>query len=228
MFCENRSLAVNVRLYKRVYVTYAGDSRVAVIDAESNEEVEVIDTPGSALKQIALIQGGNLAFVSSAGTDELLVIDTNTGSRAYNTVVGTVQVGSQPFDVVAQMQTSPNAVAYVSNRGDNTISLVGREKGKRGKLLALQPGALQNAPNPFNASTQISYQLPEAGEVSLVVYNLMGQQVRVLVQGYAAAGLHEVIWDGRNEDGQSVSSGIYLYRLESPDQVETRRMLLLQ
>ena len=85
-----------------------------------------------------------------------------------------------------------------------------------------------NYPNPFNPITQIAYELLEAGEVSLVVYNLLGQQVRVLVQGRQEAGYYRVTWDGRDGYGRSVSSGIYLYRLASRGLAQTGRMLLLK
>ena len=86
----------------------------------------------------------------------------------------------------------------------------------------------QNHPNPFNPNTHIAYQLPEAGEVSMMVYNLLGQQVRVLVRGRQEAGVYRVTWDGKDTYGQPASSGIYLYRLASGGFVQTRRMLLLK
>jgi sugar lactone lactonase YvrE len=86
----------------------------------------------------------------------------------------------------------------------------------------------QNAPNPFNPSTQIEYQLPESGEVRLVIYNLLGQQIRTLVQGAREAGIHRVGWNGQDGYGRAVSSGLYLYRFESEGLVQTRRMVLLK
>ena len=84
------------------------------------------------------------------------------------------------------------------------------------------------SPNPFNPSTQIGYQISETGQVTLVVYNTLGQQVRVLVQGPQGAGHYQVTWDGRDNLGREVSSGVYLYRLKSQGLVETNRMLLLK
>jgi len=71
----------------------------------------------------------------------------------------------------------------------------------------------QNYPNPFNPSTIITYQLPASREVNLKVYNLIGQEMKTLVEGNKAVGKHQVIWDGRDNHGHLVSSGIYLYRL---------------
>ena len=93
---------------------------------------------------------------------------------------------------------------------------------------------LQNFPNPFNASTAIEYQLPEALEVEVIVYDLLGQEVRRLMDGKVEAGCHSVLWDGRDSSGRDVASGIYLYRLQAlmgpgrEDFTQTRRMIFLR
>jgi len=84
-------------------------------------------------------------------------------------------------------------------------------------------------PNPFNPSTSVRYQLPEPGEVRLAIYDVLGQEVRVLVSERQPAGWYRVSWDGRDEAGQPVSSGVYLYRLEAgADFVRTHKALLLR
>lgn len=85
---------------------------------------------------------------------------------------------------------------------------------------------LPNYPNPFNPETTLRYQLPEAGQVQLKIYNALGQVVRTLVDGLQPAGAQQVVWDGRDEGGQDVAGGVYLYRLEAGDRVQTRLMLL--
>jgi flagellar hook assembly protein FlgD len=89
-------------------------------------------------------------------------------------------------------------------------------------------GLSQNTPNPFNPTTQIRYQLPQPGEVSLTVYNALGQMVRELDRGYRPSGHHQVIWDGTDERGRPVSSGVYVYRFVAEGQTYSRRMLLLK
>lgn len=86
----------------------------------------------------------------------------------------------------------------------------------------------QNVPNPFNPSTTINYQLPEAGEVQLVIYNLLGQEVRTLVREAMDAGFHSIVWDGMDEYGKQVASGIYIYRLSATNFTQVRRMMLLK
>ena len=94
--------------------------------------------------------------------------------------------------------------------------------------LPTEYGLFQNAPNPFNPSTSISYQLPKTGRVSLAVYNVLGQEVRALLDADLEAGRYDVVWDGRDNWGRSLASGIYLYRIQAGRFSEVRRMTLLK
>ncbi len=86
----------------------------------------------------------------------------------------------------------------------------------------------QNAPNPFNPSTTISYELPEATNVRIAIYNLLGQEIRMLVKGAVEAGYYTATWDGRDRSGRQVASGIYLYRMQAGKYSQARRMMLLK
>ena len=86
----------------------------------------------------------------------------------------------------------------------------------------------RNMPNPFNPSTVIGYQLPESGFVRLAIYNLLGQQVRVLVNERKDAGSFTATWDGTDALGRRVASGVYMYRMQAGSFSDTRRMLLLK
>ncbi len=87
----------------------------------------------------------------------------------------------------------------------------------------------QNYPNPFNPETTIKYQLSQSGEVTLKVFNVLGQQVRTLVSKPQQAGSYTVTWDGRDDFGRPVASGIYIYRIKAGDQFRmSKRMLLLK
>ena len=86
----------------------------------------------------------------------------------------------------------------------------------------------RNYPNPFNPTTTIDYQLPEAAEVRLAIYNLLGQQVRTLVAARRPAGRYKAQWDGRNTTGEAVGSGVYLYRFSAGGFVQVRKMLLVK
>ena len=87
----------------------------------------------------------------------------------------------------------------------------------------------QNYPNPFNPTTTISYQLPKNGKVEITVYNLKGQKVKTLINETLESGNHSVIWEGTDENGKSVSSGIYLYNLKiNYESVAMKRMVLIK
>jgi hypothetical protein len=85
-----------------------------------------------------------------------------------------------------------------------------------------------NYPNPFNPGTTIRYALPASSPVRLAVYNLLGARVSVLVDEAQPAGDHSAYWDGRDEFGRVVPSGLYLYRLEAGGQTLARTMLLVK
>ena len=86
----------------------------------------------------------------------------------------------------------------------------------------------QNYPNPFNPSTQIGYYLPQETDVRVEVFNLYGQKIADLFSGVQAAGRHQVQWDGRDQTGTQVSSGMYVYRLQTERFTQTKKMVLLK
>lgn len=91
----------------------------------------------------------------------------------------------------------------------------------------------QNYPNPFNPVTTIKYQLPEAGKARVDIYNMLGQRVRTLVNEYHSAGFYTLYWNGTNDFGQTVASGMYLYRFETRTDAQrhhlfTKKMLMIK
>ena len=87
---------------------------------------------------------------------------------------------------------------------------------------------IQNYPNPFNPETTIGYQIPEAQQVRLEVYNVLGQHVRTLVDARQDAGTYTVIWDGMDSSGLAASTGVYFYRVTAGEYTATRSMLLIK
>ncbi len=86
----------------------------------------------------------------------------------------------------------------------------------------------QNWPNPFNASTTIKFHLPEKTFVNLIVYNLNGQKTKTLYDKELKAGVHTILWDGKNDSGEHVASGLYFYRIETENFVSLKRMILVR
>ncbi len=86
----------------------------------------------------------------------------------------------------------------------------------------------QNYPNPFNAETSIGYTLPQASEVEINIFNIYGQEVATLVAGNRVAGSHKITWNGKDDAGHLVASGVYLYSLKANQIVKTRKLLLIR
>jgi hypothetical protein len=89
-------------------------------------------------------------------------------------------------------------------------------------------GLSQNSPNPFNPTTTIAYAIPQAGDVKISVFNILGQNVKDLVDGYMPAGNHQVVWDGKDHSGAAVASGVYFYKISAKDYSDTKKMVLLK
>ena len=137
-------------------------------------------------------------------------------------------------------------VADNLEEGDEIIRLIGTIDGLEGDEVAItisDPAAAKaavqtlpeafaladNFPNPFNPATTIQYALPQAADVELTVYNLVGQPVRTLVAEHQSAGHYAVEWDATNDSGHSLSSGMYFYRLQAGEEfLEVKKMLLLK
>jgi len=95
--------------------------------------------------------------------------------------------------------------------------------------VALQTEFLaQNYPNPFNPSTTIKYEIKEAGNVTIEVFNIKGQKVKTLVYEYQTADNYSIIWNGTNANNQGVASGIYFYKMEVGDYTCLKKMILLK
>ena len=86
----------------------------------------------------------------------------------------------------------------------------------------------RNYPNPFNPTTTITYQLPKASQIRLTVYNLLGQEVRTLVNTKQAAGSYSIEWNSRDNNNELVPTGVYVYKIEAGDFVQSRKMVLVK
>ena len=85
-----------------------------------------------------------------------------------------------------------------------------------------------NYPNPFNPTTTIDYSIATAGDVSIIVYDMMGREVKSLVADFATPGTYSIVWDATNNEGLSVSAGMYVYKMISGNFVEVNKMLLVK
>ena len=135
------------------------------------------------------------------------------------------------------MSFSPDGATLASASWDGTILLWDVAEWTNSgtavaasKLIGLpdEPQLQQNAPNPFNSQTVISYFLPKSGPVRLELFSITGQRVAILHQGPQQAGYHRLRWTAQDREGRPLASGIYLYRLETANGILTRKLTLLR
>lgn len=140
-------------------------------------------------------------------------------------------VGQRPFIAVNYFIVSGGRAGNHSDNVwvDHFILESGPPLGVKGREeIPTTFGVGRNYPNPFNPSTTIKYEVAKPAMVRLVVYNLLGQAVRTLVSRQIEPGRYSAVWDGRNDAGQGVVSGAYLYRFEAGGVVQTQKMMLVK
>lgn len=152
----------------------------------------------------------------------LLSINTATGKINWK-----YDCGTTPYigGVVSSPEVFNNVIYYGSLDGKvyavtNTISAVDKQQGN---MALPSEYSLQNYPNPFNPSTNISYAIPASGNISLKIYNVLGQKIATAFQGFQKAGAYTV-----NFDASRFASGVYLYRLQAGQFSETKTMVLMK
>jgi len=156
--------------------------------------------------------------------------DVSNGLHLSGTVYGVSNADTllAPFPVlkvVGEQSLDTLATIFGDLYGGWSHSLVGTDDTN--PALPDKLRLCQNYPNPFNPSTVIGYELPTNSKVSLILYNLPGQEVRKLFSGYKEKGHHQVVWDGKNNSGNSVSSGVYIYRLTSGEYARSKKLVKL-
>ncbi|MDP6042527.1 MAG: FlgD immunoglobulin-like domain containing protein [Candidatus Latescibacteria bacterium] len=196
------------------------------------ERADVIAIAGGVSDATSLMVVGQLLSSSPFGTaafvggDVIRVTENGGGNQSANnnSAGGKGKGKGKASKVVAPLSLEASVLADLLSRALDGGPQVGAALMQSQSKFALYP----NYPNPFNPETVIGYSLAEVSNVQLVIYNLVGQQVRVLVNDSQAAGLYQVRWDGRDASGYQVTSGVYLYRLVAGSQVEMRKMILLK
>jgi hypothetical protein len=193
-----------------------------------------------------------LYVISEHGDGEIFRVNTNTG---LGTVVGRTRLGMETIEFTTDgrlFAVNNDGNVYEIDRTTYVARLFALHEEIDGEGLVFDEcspvlakpvtqsdkqteeitqvptdyALLQNYPNPFNPVTQVQFDLPKAGAVKLVIYDMVGNLVRTLVSGEYAAGKHRVTWDATNEQGMKVGSGIYFYRVESNQFVSVKKMVL--
>jgi hypothetical protein len=146
-----------------------------------------------------------------------VIVETECGSIWYNNKSSWSQA-----DIVGV--TMPNNTPNINFNLATSVEEEEDQTSQRPTEFVLS----QNYPNPFNPETQIEYTLQSPAQVTLQIYNLLGQKVKTLVNEQKPAGSYRIFWDGKNEAGKAVASGIYFYGLKANGVSQTKRMVLLK
>jgi hypothetical protein len=146
---------------------------------------------------------------------------------------GSIQLGSEAFDVWTNSSDGSDAVIAIQQGGsvNPNTTIIGIAGTDKSQVLLTMPGHFsleKNYPNPFNPTTTINYTLPQTTNVRIVIYDLMGREVKTLVSENKEAGYHSITWDATNDRGNRLSGGIYLYSIHAGSYHKTQKMVLLK
>jgi hypothetical protein len=199
--------------------TFGPDTLVAFGGCPTVASFDVLDPTGST--QAHATYGGS---ASAAHAAVVAKTTTNPNNQDVGAVVSGFSFASirdhRPAGTPARAEHLRDILAWLGNTVSNPTTAAATS---RTNALA------QNYPNPFNPVTTIRFTLGNTAPVRLDVYNVAGQRVRRLVDDTRETGVvHEVVWDGRNDAGHEVSSGVYFYKLVAPGFVKTKKMVLLK
>ena len=190
-----------------------------LVDSTSTLSLEISNSGFETLQVLQIISSSSEfscdlnSFSLAAGADQLLNI-------SFTPVQSGVRSGWLSLISNDPMMDTLNI--YLIGIGEGVSGL--EDKLTLPRVFAVH----QNYPNPFNPVTTIHYELPRSSEVRLVIYNLLGQEVRTLLNSPIEAGRHQVVWNGSNDSGVIVASGIYIYRFEAEDYSRVMKMILLK
>ncbi|GBD93200.1 flagellar basal body rod modification protein [bacterium BMS3Abin05] len=151
------------------------------------------------------------------------------GYRTATSKVFMVNVTDGQLNIDFQASVDSAKVSAIKITGVH--GAMAKRLAKNGGVMSAVPndyGLSANYPNPFNPSTTIDYQLPEAANVKMVIYDLLGRQIRTLVDRNEEAGYHAISWDSRNENGMQVPAGIYILKLHANKYTAIRKMVLMK
>jgi hypothetical protein len=237
--------------------TTAIDELVILLDVTNSKNLEALDIPlgyseGAILEKVEFTERAKDMEFQAAGIDNesrmVFIGLMNMGPRSkvpdFPAGTGTVarmyfklQPGVNQLEIVPVETDWPNHfLAWYYNDESTGVTFVETLSPEvingsfrlDGKAIPDSYGLEQNSPNPFNPVTDINYALPQAGDVKMTIYNVLGQSVRDLVNGYQEAGNYTVTWDGKDAFGKPVASGVYFYRIKAGDYEKTRKMMLLK
>ena len=205
-------------------IEYNGPIRGMEFELTYDSELIDIQTPYLIDFQGNVMISSNMI---NENTKKVIVSDMKGGTikpngKAYLSIP--VEFKGSNYDIAQVQIDNMNIAGFV---GD-LIDYVARSANSEVKLIPHDFSLQQNFPNPFNPSTEIRFDLPEEGQVELSVFNMQGQKVKTLQSGTMTPGYHTTIWNGTNENGSKVSTGMYFYFIRTNKFQAVRKMLFLK
>lgn len=164
----------------------------------------------------------------SSGYDNIATINAYSGNRPVTSYTDW-ESAAYPSSMWLHYKIKAQDIAANQSGYSNTASynaFLKTPAGAEDEVVVSEYSLEQNYPNPFNPNTTIQFALPEAQEVEVAVYNLTGQKITTLAAGVLEKGFHQVEWDGKDAQGNAVSSGIYIYQLKAGNQRMVKKMVL--
>ena len=218
-------------LLNQLGLSFAQNIGIPIITGVNGEDTDglIVTSAGSG--------GAN----NQTSRDRLALTDSTTTKSIFtygnnaNAIAGTVIEQNSTrivffgfgFEAIGNSANREQVMDLVMNYLDSTVTSIDENP-----LTAAIPENFelsQNFPNPFNPSTTISFSLPANAPVTVAIFNTLGQQIKTLMSGHITAGKHDVVWDGKDEAGNAVTSGIYFYRLTSGQNfTDMKKMILLR
>jgi hypothetical protein len=197
---------------------FAGDlPTLSLSEGTSTVTLSVLNNGETDLARVTLAvsRAGLPAWLSVLETPQ--AVDAPRGMKAPEKLSFTFRLTHAPLDAEARVPFT-----LTDDKG-NAWSYTLTVRAASGNPARTE--LFENSPNPFNPTTAIRFALKETGPVNLAVYNSLGQKVRILADGPRSAGMHTVMWDGRDDAGRAVSSGVYFARMHAGKYEKTQKML---
>lgn len=198
------------------------------------------NTSGSKSPSLSFFQIG----LKKPGTSSLLTTINSYSTSQFVGVFPQNFIWSDTFEVdlkafIGQQIQLEGLTFFSKDTSDIAIAeIYDLRRGKRmnTELTSLETNSVtplsfnlyQNFPNPFNPTTTLTFNLPKPSDVNLIIYDITGRKIRNLISSAYPAGSHQIQWDGKDYSGNSVASGIYIYRIDTNNYTQSRKMMLLK
>ena len=199
---------------KSVFADFLSNTRIFLSESERTKYLDQL-SPSLRNKILLYLQDAHLKQEIEFKVSELQTAETTVREK--------LNISTQITPVVNFLMEKQEEERYAE-----FSSIIGKLSGKFSRLSETEL-SVTNYPNPFNPETTIVYQLEKAAVVDLIIFNSLGQKLKTLVNNqYQSASKYSVVWDGRNESGEKLASGIYFYKLKVANNLITKKMVLMK